>query len=226
MEEIKKKKHLILTTMMKENYDYISCYNNCGDCEKEEHDLCNNICKKANIIDNNEFREICFELLKIGELKGTRCPQFQNFIITPEGMLAVDTKKYIKDMEKIELLKSIANSQHLEYPLHNDLPIEELRLAHELESEGYLHYEYHAHYKGLKPTEKGMKAIKFDSFKEYELSLLQRKPIAYTVTNNITAGIAKVENNPNINSPQTEHKKENLFGKIITWLVALFKIQL
>lgn len=129
-------------------------------------------------------------------------------------------------MEKFELLKSIINSKYMEYPLHKDISCEELRLAHELESEGYLHYEYHTHYKGLKPTEKGMKAVKFDSFEEYELSLQQNKSIAYTVNNTINAGIAKVNNNPNINSPQTEQKKENFFSKIITWLVTLFKKQL
>lgn len=122
-------------------------------------------------------------------------------------------------MNKFDLLKSIVDSEHMFYPLHNDIPPDERKSLNELECEGYL-YNNGNHL--LKPTKEGMQATKFNSFEEYE-SKSKQNPINITNTNNINGGFIKVENNSNINSPQTEQKKENIIGKIITWLATLFK---
>lgn len=120
-------------------------------------------------------------------------------------------------MEKIELLKSIVNSQYLEYPLHLDIPNEELKLAFELECDGYLRKVD----KDLKPTEKGMKAAKFNSFDDYESSLQQNKSIINN--NTINGGFVRVSNENYIDLTKPEQKKEKFFSKFMTWLITLFK---
>ena len=60
-------------------------------------------------------------------------------------------------MEKLELLKSIVNSEGMAYSLHKDIPEDERKLIDELEDEEYL-YRYSPI--TLKPTEKGVNKIK------------------------------------------------------------------
>lgn len=105
-------------------------------------------------------------------------------------------------MTKLELLKSIVNSPHMLYSSHNDIPDEELQLINELECEEYLYR--HSSF-SLKPTKDGLRASKFNSFDEYELSKKQNSGSA-TITNNVTAGISKIENSVNSNKNEIEKK--------------------
>ena len=152
------KKHLLLSAM--ENYDYISCYNNynetnCKYCDKDDHKICDEICKQANI-NKNEFREICFELLNIGEIEGTASQHFQNFRKTQKGCLAVNSNKYLiqknrknKNENKNELLKIIVrecsknpnNKIKISYisSLNNELNFDEcLNLCEQLNNDNHI----------------------------------------------------------------------------------------